>query len=1216
MNDFQTKQAIQQALQTIDRQGLKATGLALLEAMGYRSDKRLELSPNTSTEFINTFSLSGKLNPQRALLDQWQTVDLLFQLTRDEIRASSQLQLNFGASNRVDNTIIESYLFLAIGLVGERYTRSQLAQITREINKQFNMPVMVLFRHGRALTLAVINRRLHKRDESKDVLEKVTLIKDIRTQQPHRAHLEILSDLALPHLADKYGVTNFVELHRAWEQTLDSSELNKRFFREVANWYFWAVQRVTFPHEAHPDPEVRNATSVIRLITRLIFVWFLKEKGLVPDDLFNDRKLKGILKAGVDPKGSTYYKAILQNLFFATLNQEMNTPSQPDNRKFRGKASQPGGRDQHHMIHNVYRYEAYFQHPQQALQLFANVPFLNGGLFECLDKPDPADPKTKLRIDGFSDRADNPLRVPDDLFFGDEREVDLNDVYGTSNKSYKVRGLIHILDSYKFTVDENTPIEEEIALDPELLGKVFENLLAAYNPETGVTARKQTGSFYTPREIVNYMVDESLIAYLEAKTEGEIEAKVEAKEEINLALASAFEARLRHLLAYNDEPHQFNSVETAQLIEAIDTVKILDPACGSGAFLMGILHKLVFILGKLDPHNERWKETQKEREIQPVLHDIQIAQRISEESARELAIQRLQERLKEIEDSFENNELDYGRKLYLIENCLYGVDIQPIAVQIAKLRCFISLIVDQRIDDTQPNRGIIPLPNLETKFVAANTLIGISRTGPTGQFALRDPEIAEKEKALEQVRNEHFKARTPKKKRECRDRDEQLRNELSEILRKRNLFSGPTAYKLAHWNPYDQNTAADFFDPDWMFEIKEGFDIIIGNPPYINTNEMKDVSEIYRRLYTTAYGSYDIYVIFFEKSKIIAKPNGIICFITSNKYFIADYGVKLRELILRDLTIVKLLDLADCKRVFPAALVSPCITILSNRAAPYNTSVDVAVLKDEDVKLLPNVGFETRQIKELASGTNKIFDIHISGSTQTIIDKLVKNSLELGRLSDVRTGVMGFDYWSLAEFIYDGPFKNGIRIATNGFIDRYEFTWGKKAKLYKQDFYAPYLDINECPLNENTKDLFRKSKIIIRGVARRLSANIDEEGIGLLVAVHCAVIKDPVKTNPRYVLALLNSSLLNWYHVVKFYTARIPEGSLKYPISFLKSIPIRQASASEQRPIITLVDQILAAKKVSPNADTSVLEGEIDRMVYQLYGLSEEEIAIVEGSDR
>ena len=172
-----------------------------------------------------------------------------------------------------------------------------------------------------------------------------------------------------------------------------------------------------------------------------------------------------------------------------------------------------GGRNSRYMVHNTFRYQDYFQEPDHVIdRYFAEIPFLNGGLFECLDRRDENEPE--VRIDGFSNNLKNPLSVPNELFFGDLQDVDLNADFGTSRKKYQVRGLIEIFKSYKFTIAENTPFEENVALDPELLGQVFENLLAAYNPETQTTARKQTGSFYTPREIVNYMVDESLIAYL------------------------------------------------------------------------------------------------------------------------------------------------------------------------------------------------------------------------------------------------------------------------------------------------------------------------------------------------------------------------------------------------------------------------------------------------------------------------------------------------------------------------------------------------------------------------------------------------------------------------------------------------------------------------------------------------------------------------------
>jgi adenine-specific DNA-methyltransferase len=231
--------------------------------------------------------------------------------------------------------------------------------------------------------------------------------------------------------------------------------------------------------------------------------------------------------------------------------------------------------DNNFMAHVLYRHRALFQKPNEALEIFKNIPFLNGGLFECLDKREGTKESPKdIRIDGFSDRSDSQPIVPDFLFFGGEREVDLSTEYDEAKFSrVPVRGLIHIFNRYNFTVEENTPIEQEVALDPELSGKVFENLLAAYNPETGATARKQTGSFYTPREIVDYRVDEALVACLKIK----LEAALPSAKEV--------EVGLRQLFAYNIEPHKFNAPEVDAVIAAIDSLKSLDPAVGSGALL-------------------------------------------------------------------------------------------------------------------------------------------------------------------------------------------------------------------------------------------------------------------------------------------------------------------------------------------------------------------------------------------------------------------------------------------------------------------------------------------------------------------------------------------------------------------------------------------------------------------------------------------------------
>ena len=257
-----------------------------------------------------------------------------------------------------------------------------------------------------------------------------------------------------------------------------------------------------------------------------------------------------------------------------------------------------------------------------------------------------------------------------------------------------------------------------------------------------------------------------------------------------------------------------------------------------------------------------------------------------------------------INEAFEHNELDYGRKLYLIENCIYGVDIQPIAVQIAKMRFFISLIVDQKIDDTQPNRGVRPLPNLETKFVAANTLIGIERNVRQADFITEDTAAHQKLKALREelaeARHRHFIARTPATKARCRERDRELRDKMSVLLAAAG-FSAAHSRHLATWDPYDQNASANFFDAEWMFGVSEGFGITLGNPPYLSAVTMardSETKEQFQRRYPEASGAYDIYILFILRGAQLIESNGVYCWIIPNRFLIADYAKKTKNALL------------------------------------------------------------------------------------------------------------------------------------------------------------------------------------------------------------------------------------------------------------------------------------------------------------------------------
>ena len=532
-----------------------------------------------------------------------------------------------------------------------------------------------------------------------------------------------------------------------------------------------------------------------------------------------------------------------------------------------------------------------------------------------------------------------------------------------------VMGLLELFKQYNFTVEENTTSDKEVSLDPELLGRVFENLLAAYNPETQESARKSTGSFYTPREIVDYMVEESLIAYLSG------ECGHDADE-------------MWHLIRDEKKPQIANP---EQIIADLKRVKILDPACGSGAFPMGVLLKIAEIIEYLTPQGQFNR---------------------------------------------------YQTKLDIIKNCIYGIDIQAIAMLICKLRFFISLICDCEKDETKPNFGIIPLPNLETKFVAANTLLS-ARVKAFDNDWTRDEELQKLQKELLDLRLGIFDLRTheAKKNNKLHDREKCLEIEayikhntaqpdaekiaqwnkviadceaelpkykedywVDEMVTQTSLFDTgePTIFRrninkekrdelnarirtakadiarelnktalpgftkaveqVTHWNPYDQNQVADFFDPVWMFNVSDGFDIVIGNPPYIQLQKStgqkgkdkkgKEYDIKFADLYVdcnfeTFDRTGDIYCLFYERGHQLLHKGGHLCYITSNKWMRAAYGETTRQYFATKTDPKLLIDFAGVK-IFESATVDTNILLVENAVNKQHTICAVASGKDKD----------------------------------------------------------------------------------------------------------------------------------------------------------------------------------------------------------------------------------------------------------------------------
>lgn len=832
-------------------------------------------------------------------------------------------------------------------------------------------------------------------------------------------------------------------------------KVTKDFYKDIANWYFWAIQKSEFPKDAEADENGRNI-AIIRLITRLIFIWFMRERGLVPNDLFQKQKINDYLR-NISPEESTYYKAILQNLFFATLSTKQKERKYASEKRFNKGWNKDYGNQY------VFRYHEFFKNPEDLKKYFGNIPFLNGGLFECLD-----DKRNGIIIDGFSRTQKNQPIVPNFLFFSDEQDIDLNTEYGTKKKKRKVRGLIDTLSFYNFTIDENDPNDAEVALDPELLGRVFENLLASFNPETSTTARKATGSYYTPREIVDYMVTESLKAYFKT----------------HLSAIEDLDEKIDQFFSTGSEENPFNKSESKKIVELIESVRIVDPAVGSGAFPMGALNKLVFILNKVDPGNELWKQAQ-----------LSAVDAITDSCIKKDTKNR-------IEEFFKGKNADYGRKLYLIQKCIYGVDIQRIAVEIAKLRFFISLLVDEEIDKQKNNWGIEPLPNLDFKIMQGNSLleeykgvklfdekliVGIdfnkekliesikqkqselqreylglheknkltkikqaelneelkklavqfkklnqqdSKTKEVAGLFDSQNEAKQKREVLKRLHKEFFETSEKEVKDKIKKQIEKMEWNLIEVtLKEQNKI-----FELKKIEKFKKSNTKPFFL--WKLHFadvfeKGGFDIVIANPPYIGEKGHKELfSEVKSSGSLGKYyqGKMDLFYFFFHLSLNLGNNNSQVAFISTNYYITALGARKLREDFKNRAVVRKLVNFNELKIFKSATGQHNMVTILAkgqNNEAIAKTCITKRIGDATSEILNKIVGWQDDKTDYSAVVLQDLYDgdecyMRLAGNSiisiepvQVILTKIKDHGITLGGMAFINQGIVsGCDYVS------------------------------------------------------------------------------------------------------------------------------------------------------------------------------------------------------------
>lgn len=713
---------------------------------------------------------------------------------------------------------------------GLAITRSHLAEITRAFNRTFPYtPVTIIFKYDNLLSFANSERIPYKQEwREGDKIGKVTMLKDVNPQNPQSAHKKILYGLTI----DRQKIDSFKLLYNYWQNVFSLQALNNQFYADLQDWFYYASQNIKLPFKPDYINEKENIKNfLVRLLARTMFCWFVKEKGLIQKELLeltdwngNRFKLTNDVEEKKFLKNNSYYRGILQNIFFNALNQKEKKTTKDFN------------------------WSKYW-HPELKIEWLTQIPYLNGGIFDKLEEDN-----AKESIE------DGVIKIPNFLFYGIEEEQEVTRGRGaratTTIEKVEHKGLNGILKSYKFTLDENTPFEEDIALDPEMLGLVFENLLAELDPNleesTIKSIRKQTGSYYTPRKVIFEMVNDSLNLYLSKYISENYPNITNAKTKVN------------DLVYYTLIKEKDTLFEQA-VVDALDKYKVLDPACGSGAFPMGMLHRIVDILKLVDENNEKWVELK--------LNNVDKAQ------------------IAEFKKVLTSHLDDFGRKLGIIRDSIYGIDIQPLAVQITKLRFFISLLIDQKT-----SKGITPMPNIETKIICADSLKNI-------QADLFSEDAIDK---LIDARTRYYQPDISQEERNA------IADEIIEVLDvafpsfafqvtgKR--IPGQNKELIRHWFTHG-TIAAPFFNMDFFYpELKStgGFDCVIGNPPYGGTKISDEVRNALDIESKDPYGAFIARFLNAHNQTTPLKHGGVLAYIVSDTFMTIKSHLKLRKHLMQN----------------------------------------------------------------------------------------------------------------------------------------------------------------------------------------------------------------------------------------------------------------------------------------------------------------------------
>jgi hypothetical protein len=864
------------------------------------------------------------------------------------------------------------------------------------------------------------------------------------------------------------GDTETDPLLSSIEEAFSVEAVTKEFFTKYADLFSQinsALQDIaaknTTIHNEFASKGVNTVDFAKKLMGQIVFLYFLQKKGWLGVAKGNDwgagpHDFLRRLADGGFGKYNNFFNDILEPLFYDTL------------------ATDRG-------------------HEAWCDRFTCRIPFLNGGLFEPLG-------------DYNWKQIDVPL--PNRLFANADY-VD-EGITGT--------GVLDVFDRYNFTVNEAEPLEKEVAIDPEMLGKVFENLIEE-------NRRKGLGAYYTPREIVHYMCQESLVNYLDTALNKENQLVPRADVETFIHLGeqiSHYEAVEAKYVIKMPKSVQQNA---RLLDEKLANITVCDPAVGSGAFPVGMMTEIV--RGRCS--------------LTPYFNDV-------------------------------HERTPYHFKRHAIQNCLYGVDIDAGAVEIAKLRLWLSLVVDE-----EETKQIKPLPNLDFKIVSGNSLIG---------FPFKSQGLHE----IEKLKAQFFE-----------ETDHNRKSTLKlDIARKlRDCFASS---KQSLGYEVDFDFAINFSE---VFSANGGFHSIIANPPYIDSEAMTKNNPKLRQLIQASYsmtkGNWDIYIAFYEKGFDLLGSPGVLSFITPDKWISKPFGDEMRIRTADNIFSI----LKAGRDVFESVNVDAIVTVFTKLSQQELRIYDYAATEVTLKRVIPKAAIKPPYA----------YDWLFSD----FVDLLAKIDMHDGRLSELgicENACATSDAYKLKEFVEELPDSAGkskyMKIVNTGTIGKYVSRWGEREMVYlgnryrrpvvnKEDFLANFG-------NSYGKKAIKK-KLIVKGL-NLLDACLDVDGDTIPGKTTLLIASDD-QVALKLLLAIINSSIA-FFYIKEKYVSSSYNGGTTFTKEMINSFPIPTISLADRTKIVCAVDSILVAKRDGLHPDVAPLEREIDGLIFALYGLLPDERAIVE----